>query len=396
MSGPAAKRNPTVVVARRELAERARQRAFRISTAAIVGIVAAVAILAGVLGGDDGPDRYTLAVSGAEATAVAAAAERAQDAYGIELEVRRADPAAARAGVHDGDDDAALTRAGLTVADDPPDLLVQLLTVAAERVRTAAALRQAGLSAADARAALDPEPLAVHVLDADDGDRGSYGIAFVASLLLYGQLIVVGLAVAQGVVEEKASRVVEILLATIPARPLLNGKVLGIGLLGIGQLLLAGVVGLAAATASGAIELDSAALGALAVALVWFALGYGVYGSLYAISGVVVSRQEDLSASSTPLTMLLVAAYVVVFPALDAPDSTLATVASLVPFSSPIVMPSLVALGEASTLQVVASLAILAATTVLLLALAARIYERLVLRMGSPVRFGEALRLARR
>jgi len=389
-------RSLTYIVARRELTQRVRQRAFQLSTVAIVGVVAAIAILAGVLGGDGGPQRYTLAVDGAEAVAVANAAERIERAYDVELDVERADAAAARAGVLDGDYDAALTRAGLTVEEEAPDDLLQVLAAATDRVRSAAALRDAGVPAADARAALDPEPLRVHVLEPDDDDRGSYGVAFVASLLLYGQLIVVGLAVAQGVVEEKASRVVEVLLSTIPARPLLNGKVIGLGILGIGQLLLAGVVGLAAGAASGAISLDSSAIGALAVALLWFTLGYGVYGSLYAISGVVVSRQEDLSASSTPLTLVLVAAYLVVFPSLDAPDSTLATVASLVPFSSPIVMPSLVALGEASTAQVALSLAILVVSTVVLLGLAARIYERLVLRMGSPVRLGEALRLARR
>ncbi|NLT05264.1 MAG: ABC transporter permease [Solirubrobacterales bacterium] len=390
-------RGPTRTVARRELAERLRQRAFKLSTAAIVGVVAAIAILAGVLGGDGGAQRYTLAVDGAEATAIAAAAERTQEAFDIELDVSRADgPAAARAGVADGDYDAALTRTGLTVEDDPPDELVQALAAATDRVRAAAALRGAGLSAAEARSALDPDPLRVTTLEPGDDEGGSYGIALVASILLYGQLIVVGLAVAQGVVEEKASRVVEILLSTIPARPLLTGKVIGIGILGIGQLLLAGVVGLAAGAASGALSLDGSAVGALAVALLWFTFGYGVYASLYAIAGVVVSRQEDLSASSTPLTLLLVAAYLVVFPALDAPDSTLATVASLVPFSSPIVMPALVALGEASAVEIALSLAILVASTAVLLVVAGRIYERLVLRMGSPVRFSEAFRLARR
>ena len=109
-------RGPTRTVARRELAERLRQRAFKLSTAAIVGVVAAIAILAGVLGGDGGAQRYTLAVDGAEATAIAAAAERTQEAFDIELDVSRADgPAAARAGVADGDYDAALTRTGLTV-----------------------------------------------------------------------------------------------------------------------------------------------------------------------------------------------------------------------------------------------------------------------------------------
>jgi ABC-2 type transport system permease protein len=229
----------------------------------------------------------------------------------------------------------------------------------------------------------------------ESDDDGRSGIAFTASLILYGQLIVFGLAVATGVVEEKASRVVEVLLAAIGARPLLAGKIAGIGLLGLLQLFVFGVVGLAVASASGAIELDSADAGALAVALVWFLLGYAFWAALYAIAGVIVSRQEDLQSSSTPLTMLLVVSYLLVFPALDDPSSTLAVVTSIVPFCSPIVMPARIVLGEAGAVEVVASLATLAVSTVLLTALAARIYEGAILRMGRPLRLTEAMRLAR-
>ena len=160
-------------------------------------------------------------------------------------------------------------------------------------------------------------------------------------------------------VEEKASRVVEVLLATINPRPLLTGKILGIGLLGLLQLLLAGVVGLGLAAASGRRGADRLAVGALGVALVWFLFGYAFYASLYAIAGVAVSRQEDLQASSTPLTFLLIASYLVVFPALDDPSSTLAVVVSLVPISSPIAMPARVALGEAGAVEIVLSLGLL-------------------------------------
>jgi ABC-2 type transport system permease protein len=202
--------------------------------------------------------------------------------------------------------------------------------------------------------------------------------------------------VATGVVEEKASRVVEVLLAAIPPRALLAGKIAGIGLLGLLQLLLFGVVGLAVAAASGAIGLDGADAGALAVALVWFLFGYAFWAALYAISGVIVSRQEDLQSSSTPLTMLLVVSYLLVFPALDDPSSTIAVVSSLVPFCSPIVMPARVVLGEAGGLEMAASLGLLAISVALLMALGARIYEGAILRMGRPLRLTEAWRLARR
>jgi ABC-2 type transport system permease protein len=313
----------------------------------------------------------------------------------VRIEVRRfEDAAAVRAAVEDETVEVAVSGGAVIAREDPPEELELAIQAGARQVRAEALLREQGVGPAEAQRALDPPPLRVRALDDDEGD-GRSGVAFTASLILYGQLIVFGLAVATGVVEEKASRVVEILLAAIAPRALLAGKIAGIGLLGLLQLLLFGVVGLALAAASGAIELDGADAGALAVALVWFLFGYAFWASLYAISGVIVSRQEDLQSSSTPLTMLLVVSYLLVFPVLDDPSSTLAVVGSLVPFCSPIVMPARVVLGEAGAVEVAASLGILAVSVALLMMLGARIYEGAILRMGRPLRFTEALRLAR-
>ena len=226
-------------------------------------------------------------------------------------------------------------------------------------------------------------------------DEGGEGIAFVASLVLYLQLITYGIAVASGVVEEKSSRVIEVLLATVQPRAILAGKILGIGALGLLQLALTAVVGLAAASASGAIELDTGDIGTLAVVLVWFLFGYLLWSSLYAMGGVMVSRQEDLQSSTTVLTVLLVIGYLLAFPSIDDPDGGLAVVTSLVPLFSPIIMPLRVALGEASALEIAASLGLLIVAIAVLIPLGARIYERSVLRMGKPMKLREAWRAAR-
>jgi ABC-2 type transport system permease protein len=388
-------RESTVLVARREFSERLRQRAFRISVLVTVVLVAIVGALAGILGGDE-PDRYDVGAQGAEAEAIAGAARAVAPRFDARVEVRRFDSAAAaRSAVRDESVDAAVVDGTLVSLDNPPDELEQALQAGAREVRAAAVLRDEGVSDADARRALDPPPLRVSALeDGGDEDERS-GVAFVASLLLYLQLIGYGLAVATGVVEEKASRVVEVLLAAIPPRALLAGKLIGIGLLGLIQLLLVGVVGLAAAVASGALELDGPTLGALGVALVWFLFGYALWASLYAVAGAIVSRQEDLQSSSTVLTMLLVVAYLIAFPVIDDPSSSLATIASLVPLSSPIVMPALVALGEASAFEVAASLALLALSVAVLVRLGASVYEGAILRMGRPLRLSEVWRTVR-
>ena len=141
---------------------------------------------------------------------------------------------------------------------------------------------------------------------------------------------------------------VEVLLAAIPPRALIAGKIIGLGLLGLAQFALLGVVGLAIAAATGAIELDSTKLGILAIVLVWFVLGFALYAGLFAMAGVLVSRQEDVQSTTTPLTMAIILSFLLVFPALDDPSGGLARIASLVPFSSPLVMPGRVALGEAA------------------------------------------------
>jgi len=387
-------RRAMMLVARRELSERIRQRSFQISTAIIVGLVAVAAILAGVLGGDD-VESFDVGASGAESSAIVRTARSLERQFDVRVDAREfASAAQARAAVRDEDVDAAVVDGELIAREDPPEELAQLLQVSARQVRSVESLRGEGLDREEVRRALDPPPLRTRALEPDDDD-GSYGVAFTASLLLYGQLIVFGIAVATGVVEEKASRVVEVLLAAINPRPLLTGKIVGIGLLGLAQLLLAGVVGLGLAAASGAVDLTGSLLGALGVALVWFLFGYAFYATMYAIAGVSVSRQEDLQASSTSLTFLLIASYLVVLPALDDPSSTLAVVVSIVPISSPIAMPARVALGEAGALEIVLSLGVLVVSVALLLRVCARIYERSILRMGRPAKLREVLGLAR-
>jgi ABC-2 type transport system permease protein len=183
-----------VIVARREFTERVRTRAFQISIATTLAIVAAVAILAGVLG-EDGPTDYTVGAQGPEATAIAAAARTAAPQFDARVEVRRfTSPAEARAAVRDERVDAAITAGLMVTRDDASEELEQLLQSAARQVRAGEALRSEGLSGGAARRALNPPPLRTRSLEGE-GDSGDEGVAFTASLLLYLQLIIYGLAV---------------------------------------------------------------------------------------------------------------------------------------------------------------------------------------------------------
>lgn len=387
-------RRAVILVARRELTERLRGRAWQLSTVVSIILVAVIGILVGVLGGDD-TERYDLGAHGPRSVAIAEAAGAVAPSLDTRVTVRRFDSAAAaRTAVRDEEVDAAVSGGELLTRDDPPEALEQAVQIGARNVRGAAILRARGVPPGEAGRALDPPPLRTRDLDESDEDERP-GVALVASFLLYTQLAFYGLAVASGVVEEKTSRVVEVLLSSISPRSLLAGKVVGIGLLGLLQLALTAVVGLAAAAASGAIGLDGLSAGILVAVLVWFLLGYALYACLFAVAGVLVSRQEDLHSSSTALTMLLVVAYLLVFPVIDDPSSPLAVVASLVPLSSPMNMPARIAMGDVAPVELAISLALLAATIAVLVPLGARIYEGAVLRMGKPLKLVEAWRTAR-
>src|SRR5262249_2834693 len=152
---------------------------------------------------------------------------------------------------------------------------VGMLQAASRQERAGAALHDAGVTPAQARQALSPPPLAVTTVEkVDDAAQKRSGLAYVAVLILYGQLVGFGYIVASGVVEEKASRVVEVLLSTLRPWQLLAGKILGLGVLGLAQLILLALLGLAAAGGSGALKIDGDVLFTAGISLAWFVVGY--------------------------------------------------------------------------------------------------------------------------
>ena len=229
-----------------------------------------------------------------------------------------------------------------------------------------------------------------------DPDRDAKAaVAFVAVLLLYGQLFGYGVWVATGVIEEKSSRVVEVLLSAIRARQLMAGKIAGIGVLGILQLIFIATFAIALASVTGAIDLPANSLAAAAITVGWFVLGFAFYAAMFAVGGsarvpdggAAERHRADQprwcssrsSSRSAPL---------------QDPDSTVAKVASLLPFSSALAMPVRMVLGSATTGEIVASLAIVIGSTALLIPLAGRLYAGAVLRTGAKVKLRDAWRAA--
>jgi ABC-2 type transport system permease protein len=379
------------IIARREFVERVRDRGFQVSTAITLVLLTGVIVISAAF---NRPTSFDLAVVGEGSDTLGAQVRVAAAALGVEVVVHElADEAEARRAVDAGESDAALVDAAeILVRADPPDQLVGLIQAVSVRERSRRALITAGLTPEEVDAALVQAGLPVHALEPVDArSRETATVVFVGVLLLYGQLFAYGYWVASGVVEEKSSRVVEVLLATVRPSHLLRGKILGIGLLGLGQLLLIGLVGLFASSAVGSLDFPSGAVATIGLVLGWFILGYFFYASLFAVAGSIVTRQEDLQTTMTPLTILILGSFFIGLTATSNPDSTLATVASLLPFSAPLVMPTRIALGEAATWEVIASVAISVGATAAVIPIATTIYSRALLRPGR-VRIRQVLR----
>ena len=393
--GRSAPRGLVARVARREITTRLRERSFLISTAITLLIIVAVIVLPAIFSGGD--DDVTVGAVGPVA-AVEPALKAAADAAGTTVTVQGlADEAAARAAVEAGDVDAAFVGTDrVLVKEELDDSAEQVVQGAYRQIATLQRLQQAGIDATAVSRALDVPPLTVTAIDPPEpGSDERRGAAYFGVLLLYFQLIGYGVWVALGVVEEKSSRVVELLLSTLRPWQLLAGKVIGIGLLALGQLVLTAVVGVVAAVGTDVVDVPTGILGVAGQVILWFLLGFAFYACLFAAFASLVSRQEEVQNATTPLTILLLGSFFLAVAGLNSPDSGFVRIASLVPPFSTMVMPIRWAAGDAPLWEVGLSIVLMLVAVVALIRLAGRVYAGAILRSGPRVKLKDALNAGR-
>ncbi|MDF3309355.1 ABC transporter permease [Rhodococcus sp. T2V] len=395
MSAPLSPARAIGLVARREFLTQVAKKSFVISNViillAIVGGIVAYSLFSG---GDE--DRATVGLVGDQSLAPVLVATG--DATGTPVDVvPAAGEQAARDQVGSGDLDVALIpgTGGSVTAVTESELSAGLRTVidaAVMQQAQAGALAAQGVDPAELAAATGGAVVTVDALDPPDPEKGQrVALSVAVVVLLYMQIMMFGMYVAMGVVEEKSSRVVELLLSTLRPLQLLWGKVIGIGAVGLVQLTAYGVAGVAAGLATGVLTVTGTALGVLAGTLGWFVLGFAFFAVLYAAAGSMVSRQEDVNATASPLMVLIVIMFFSAFSSVSNPDGTLSNVLSWIPPFSAILMPLRIAAGVASPVQVVVTVALMLAVTAALSVLAAKIYQRSILRIGKVVSWKEAL-----
>ncbi len=380
------------LVARREMRERARSRAFRISTLLMLLVVIALVVLPRLL--DTTDSTRNVGISGATSEVFEHALSSQADSDGTTIHLRRFDNlAVGEQALRDEDVDVLVVEAQRLEWRGRADAELQSLVVDAIQVATvqqrAAA---AGVDPDTVARMLSPVPVESVQIGATPGrsaDDGTAAVLMTAALMT--AIIIYGNLVLTGVVEEKSSRVVEVLLARVPARALLGGKVVGIGLLGLGQLAVTAVVALLTSMAVDSVDLPSVSGGVLAWVLVWFVLGYALYAMVYGALGSLASRTEDAQAVAGPVGYVLIAGYWVSFLALSAdPDGLWARTLSLFPATAPLAMPGRIALGATawweSPLAVILTLSAIAGLVVF----AGRVYRNAILRTGAVLRLRDA------
>lgn len=315
------------------------------------------------------------------------------EATGADVELRSYDDAAAaRAALESEEVDAAIDGNVVFVTSSLDSSLERILNAATAAVTAQQRLAAAGIDPGEVAQALDVPPLDVEPLDPDaERNEQRQVTAFLGVAVLYGLLILMGQYVAMGVVEEKSSRVVELLLSTIKPWQLLAGKVIGLGLLGLAQLLVICVAGLGAALAFDVIAVPGDVIGTMAQVIGWFLLGYAFYAAVFAAGAALVSRQEDLQSVLLPMIVLLVAAFLVAVQAAQNPEGSLARITSLVPALSPMVMPVRWAGGNVPWWELLLAVVLMLLAVAAVVRLGGRIYAGALLRTGGKVKVKEAL-----
>lgn len=393
-------RRTVSLLARRELAARVGTTSF------VLGTVLSALVLAGFVLTQstvfDNHHRDTIGVNG---QAIAVAEQLVDEARQVGRDVRTAevtDLEDGRAQVADGRLDALVSGApaALTVLvrdgldDELRGVLNGLVRQQVLRGQLAAVEDSAALDVDGVLRTVAEAHVTVRVMTSPDPAHGErLAIALVVVALLYLALLLYGSLVAQGVVAEKSSGVPEFLLPVVPPRQLLVGKVVGLGLAGLVQLVVVGVVGLVVALATSVVASAGVAVAAFAWGLVWYVLGFLLYAMVFAAVATLVSRQEDVQSVLMPVTVVLLVAFVLGFAVLSRDSSgTLTTVLSLVPFLSPLLMPGRLALTVVPFWQTAMALALTVLVIVVLARVCGRMYRNSLLRPGSRVSLRAALR----
>ena len=273
--------------------------------------------------------------------------------------------------------------------------LETLVTAASSELQVAKAAERGGLTPEEVAAITQPTPPVTELLDGRaEGTIPPEFLVLVFAFLFYLSVLTFGMSIAQSVVEEKQSRVVELLVAAMPVRWLLAGKVIGNTIMAVGQVVVIVGAGLLGATVAGHGELIRQVLGASGWFVLFFLLGFVMLACLWAVAGSLASRIEDLSSTTVFMQVLVIVPFFAAIFLIE-PSST-QRLLSYVPFTAPLLMPARVVLGTAEPWEPYVAAVIVLVTAVLFVALGAKLYAGSVLHTSGRLKAAQAWRGADR
>lgn len=382
------------LVARREIRERSRTRGFRVSLVLMVVVVVALVALPGLF--RSGDTTKTVGVVGTTPLTFTHLLVAQGDAADTGIEVYGFDalPTGQEA-LRDHQVDVLVVNTRTLQWRDKTDPSLQTLITTAIHVsvvqqRAAAA----GIDSATTAELLAPVPVSNTVIGAVAGrSAGDATAAALMTVALMAAIVIYGNLVLTGVVEEKSTRVVEVLLARVPARALLAGKVVGIGLLGFFQLAVTALAAFVASIPADSVDLPAVSAGVLAWVVAWFLLGYALYAMMYGALGSLASRTEDAQNVAGPVSYVMIAGYwASLFAISQDPGGLWSRLLSLFPATAPLAMPGRIALGATTWWEPLVAVALTLAAIAGLVIVAGRVYGNAILHSGATLKLRDVWR----
>ena len=264
---------------------------------------------------------------------------------------------------------------------------------ALHRVLTSEYLAEKGVSGTETTALMAPVTLNVLGKNGEHGNsRTSFLVAYVLFFLMYMVVLLYGMNVARSIIEEKTSRVFEVLLATIKPDELLAGKILGVGAVGLTQvgiwMLAAGLLAARLGATSG-IQLSTPQV---VFFIVYFALGYALYSAVAAALGAMTNSEQELQQLNMFLMLPLFFSMLMLMPIVTNPNSMLSRIISQIPFCAPLLMDLRISISMPQWWEIALSIALILVTILAVLWVSSRIYRVGILMYGKKPNLPEILR----
>lgn len=373
---------------------RSRRKAFLITTSILVTVVAGGLIAIGVFSGDGtGPVTYRVGVVDTTLDLEAEINRYAPDGFLVDL---RPFVSAERIEqeMEDGKlefgivgDSEILSYPGRSKA------MLQAISAALSRRQIEARAATMDLTSGDLAELLETEVGVREVVAPAESFEADSALAAVSLFFTFMGILAYGQWVAYGVVEEKGGRVMEVLLSAVTPRQLLSAKVVSIGLLGLGQLMIVGFLVLLIGGLLDIVELPDATGGAFVIIVGWFLLGYAFYAAGYAASGALVRSARDASDAVGGFNLLLMVGYFVAVSSLTMERDTLVVqIASFIPPTAPLTMPMRMVRGDVAWWEGATSVGVMLVATYWMMRLGAMVFRRGIIRAGVKLKWREVIR----